>query len=95
LKYVLEECPKDINKNNNLTHVRKIQSKKSQCLINWNEEDKYKFALRNIFNEKKDEIIFFYLNNEINITNLTLLKNPDNVQAKELWKLGESRWISI
>ena len=75
--------------------LERIQSKKSQCLISWNEEDKYKFALRNIYNEKKDEIIFFYLNNEINITNLTLLKNPDNVQAKELWKLGESRWISI
>jgi hypothetical protein len=37
-------------------------------------------------NAENDECVFFDLNDEINITNLTLLKDAANVQAKELYE---------
>ena len=96
LKCALDECPKE-NDENNITHVRKnLVEEKSQCLISCSNDDKYKFALRDIcredcpyfmdINEEKDECIFFDLNNEINITNLTLLKEAANIQTKELYE---------
>ena len=95
MRCVLEECPKENDKN--ISHVRKnLVEEKSQCLISCSEDDKYKYALRYIcregcpyftdINEKNDECIFLDLNNEINITNLTLLKDAANVQAKELYE---------
>jgi len=95
MRCVLEECPKENDKN--ISHVRKnLVEEKSQCLISCSEDDKYKYALRYIcregcpyftdINEKNDECVFFDLNNEINITNLTLLKDAANVQAKELYE---------
>ena len=37
-------------------------------------------------NSQKDECVFFDLNNEINITNLTLLKDATDIQVKELYE---------
>ena len=96
LKCALDNCPKE-NDENNITHVRKnLVEEKGQCLISCSEDDKFKYALRYIcredcpyfmdINNEKDECVFLDLNNEINITNLTLLKEAAGVQAKELYE---------
>ena len=96
LKCALDDCPKE-NDENNITHVRKnLVEEKGQCLISCSEDDTFKYALRYIcredcpyfmdINNEKDECVFLDLNNEINITNLTLLKDAAGVQAKELYE---------
>ena len=98
LRCVLEECPKE--NNNTIKHTRKnLVEENSQCLISCSENDKFKYSLRDIcqeecpyftdLNDEKDECVFFDLNNEINITNLTLLKDAANVQIKELYEGSE------
>ena len=98
LRCVLDECPKE----NNMTikHARKnLVEENSQCLISCSENYKFKYSIRDIcreecpyftdLNEEKDECVFFDLNNENNITNLTLLKDAANVQIKELYEGSE------
>ena len=98
LRCVLDECPKE----NNITikHARKnLVEENSQCLISCSENYKFKYSIRDIcreecpyftdLNEEKDECVFFDLNNENNITNLTLLKDAANVQIKELYEGSE------
>jgi len=99
LKCSLEECPKE-NDGNNITHPRKnLVEEKGECLLSCNKDDKFRYALRYIcreecpyfmdINPEKDECVFFDLNNDINITNLTLLKDAANIQAKELYEGSE------
>ena len=99
LKCSLEECPKE-NDGNNITHPRKnLVEEKGECLLSCNKDDKFRYALRYIcreecpyfmdINNEKDECVFFDLNNDINITNLTLLKDAANIQAKELYEGSE------
>ena len=99
LKCSLEECPKE-NEEYNITHVRKnLVEEKGQCVISCSEDDKFKYALRYIcredcpyftgINAENDECVFLDINNDINITNLTLLKDAVNIQAKELYEGSE------
>ena len=96
LKCALEECPKE-NEENNITHARKnLVEEKGECLASCSKDDTYKFALRYIcredcpyfmdINPEKDECVFFDLNNDVNITNITLLKDAANIQVKELYE---------
>ena len=99
LKCALEECPKE-NNGNNITHARKnLVEEKSECLLSCSKDDKFKYALRYICREEcpyftdknaeNDECVFFDLNNDVNITNITLFKDAANVQAKELYEGSE------
>ena len=99
LKCALEECPKE-NDGNNITHARKnLVEEKSECLLSCSKDDKFKYALRYICREEcpyftdknaeNDECVFFDLNNDVNITNITLFKDAANVQAKELYEGSE------
>ena len=99
LKCALEECPKE-NEEYNITHVRKnLVEEKGQCVISCSEDDKFKYALRYIcreecpyfttLNAENDECVFLDINNDLNITNLTQLKNAVSIQAKELYEGSE------
>ena len=98
LRCVLDKCPKE--NNSTIKHARKnLVEENSQCLISCSENYKFKYSIRDIcreecpyftdLNEEKDECVFFDLNNENNITNLTLLKEAANVQIKELYEGSE------